>query len=253
MEVYRQLVYEFARTTLGPFVARAMRLKCEGSDNIPAEGRALIVANHRNPILDPVAIALRVARPINFVTAAYAFKVPVIKHAFSSVGAFPLDVLGGKKSQEGLEYAVNLLEQDELVGIFPEGMHTIAHLHSVSKIRTFRTGFARIALKGRAPIIPAAVIGKERSLPGIPAFLWNPYVDHPEFENGMEVIYYRKALVRIGRPLDLGEFYDQEISKKVIDHVSGKVRRIISKLYDGEDLDRFLTGEKPFDIVTDRV
>jgi hypothetical protein len=31
------------------------------------------------------------------------------------------------------------------------------------------------------------------------------------------------------------------------------VRRVVNKLYEGEDLDRFMTGEKPFDIVNDRV
>jgi hypothetical protein len=35
--------------------------------------------------------------------------------------------------------------------------------------------------------------------------------------------------------------------------LSGKIRRIVIKLYDGDDLDRFLTGETPFDIFTDRV
>lgn len=38
------------------------------------------------------------------------------------------------------------------------------------------------------------------------------------------------------------------MTKELIDRVSGKVRRIVIKLSNGEDLDRFLTGETPLDI-----
>ena len=69
----------------------------------------------------------------------------------------------------------------------------------------------------------------------------------------MKWTYYKRVRVKIGKPIDLSGYYDQELTKELIDRVSGKVRRIIIKLYDGEDLDRFLTGETPFDIFTDRV
>jgi len=59
--------------------------------------------------------------------------------------------------------------------------------------------------------------------------------------------------VRIGRPLDLSGYFDQDMTKEEIDQISGKVRRIIIKLYDGEDRERFVTGELPFDIAYDRV
>jgi len=42
------------------------------------------------------------------------------------------------------------------------------------------------------------------------------------------------------------------MSKSLIDHIAGKIKRIVIKLYDGEELDRFLTGETPFDFVTDK-
>ena len=254
MNVYQLLVYNASIITLGPVVRRLLKMKCEGAENVPDEGGALIVANHRNPILDPMSVALNVERPINFVAASVAFKLPVVSQLFRAWGALPLDVFGGSKSAEGMKVAVDLLRDGELVGVFPEGVHTIAHLKSVAKIRTFRTGFARIALTAKVPIVPAAVIGTgERNLPRIPPALVKPFFDHPEFQRGVQWTYYKRVRVRIGRPIDLSGYYDEEMTKALIDQISGKVRRVIIKLYDGEDLDRFLTGEKPFDIVTDRV
>jgi hypothetical protein len=61
------------------------------------------------------------------------------------------------------------------------------------------------------------------------------------------------VFVRIGKPLDMSGYFDQEMTREEISQISGKVRRIIIKLYNGEDLDRFLTGEAPFDIAYDRV
>ena len=254
MNVYQALTYETLRLTLGPPIAAMLRMKGEGQEHVPREGGALIVSNHRNPFIDPASIAYMVERPINFIAASVAFTIPGLSHLFRSVGAKPIDVLGGEKSKEGLSTAGELLKEGELVGVFPEGVHTIAHPHSVAKIRNFRTGFARIALQARAPIIPVAVIGRgERNLPTVPPWLVKPFFDHPEFQDGVHWTYYRRVFVRIGKPLDLSGLYDEETTKELIDQLSGKVRRVIIKLYNGEDLDRFLTGELPFDIAYDRV
>lgn len=254
MNVYQALTYEFVRATIGPAISLALRLHGEGEENIPAEGGALIVSNHRNPVIDPTSIALRSDRPINFMAASVAFAIPGVGQAFKAVGARPIDVFGGEKSKHNIEDAVELVKEGELVGVFPEGVHTIAHPHTVSKIRTFRTGFARIALEAKAPIIPVAVIGRrERNLPAIPPWMVKPFFDHPEFQEGVHWTYYSHVFVRIGHPIDMSGYFDQDMTKEEISQISGKVRRVIIKLYNGEELDRFLTGESPFDIAYDRV
>lgn len=254
MNVYQALTYETLRMIIGPPVSVMLRLRGEGMENVPTEGGAMIVSNHRNPFIDPGSIAYLVERPINFIAASVAFSLPGVGQLFKAVGARPMDVMGGEKSQDNLADAVQLVKDGELIGVFPEGVHTIAHPHSVSKIRTFRTGFARIALQARAPLIPVAVIGRqERNLPTVPPWLVKPFFDHPEFQDGVHWTYYKRVFVRVGKPLDLSGYYDQEMTKDEISQISGKVRRIIIKLYNGEDLDRFLTGEVPFDIAYDRV
>jgi 1-acyl-sn-glycerol-3-phosphate acyltransferase len=253
MNVNQVLFYNFSKFVAGPMIATRLHLRCEGLQNIPKEGGALIVSNHRS-LLDPVVIGYKVSRQISFAAASFAFDMPVVRSLFGAFGAIPLNVFGGEKSRADMEKAVDLLQAGELVGVFPEGVHTLANPRRVSKIQNFRTGFARLALNARVPIIPVAVVARgERNLPKVPPSLVKPFFDHPEFQDGVRWIIYKRVLVRIGKPLDLGELYDEEHTKQAIDSVSGKVRRIIIKLYNGEDLDRFLTGERPFDFVYERV
>jgi len=253
LNVYQGIVYTLSQSLVGPLVVMGLHLKGEGERNVPTDGGALIVSNHRS-LMDPIIIGRKVNRPINFAAGSFAFSVPLVGQVFKAFGAIPVNVFGGEKSKKDLDHAVELLDAGDLVGVFPEGVHTMSQPHKAFKVQAFRTGFARVALRARVPIIPVAVVGlMERNVPRVPYPMIKPFFDHPDFKQGVQWIYYRRALVRIGKPLDLGEYYDQEMNKKTIDMISGKVRRIIVKLYDGDDLDRFLTGEKPFDFVYDRI
>ncbi len=63
--------------------------------------------------------------------------------------------------------AVTLLERDELVGVFPEGVKGAAKLYRERyRVRRFgRGGFVQVALRTGAPIIPVAVVGAEEVHP----------------------------------------------------------------------------------------
>lgn len=254
MDVYQQLAYNSARWTFGPLLSFLIRLKCEGHDNIPAEGGALVTANHRNPFLDPFAMAVKITRPINFMAASVFFRLPVVGRVYHAWGAVPLEISGGEKSRKCLDDAVALLEEGELVGMFPEGVHTIANVRKTHKVRSFKTGFARLALLARVPIVPVALIGRgERTLASFPPSIVKPFFDHPDYEDGAEIRYYKRLLIRIGRPLDISGFYGDKITGRLTSDISGRVRRVIMKLYNGEDLDRLMTGEEPFDLAADDV
>lgn len=254
LNVNQLLFYDFCRWTAGPFFSMAMGLRCEGAENIPEEGGALIVGNHRQPVLDPFCIGVKVERPINWAGVSWPLKIPILGSLWRGWGIVPLEITGDKKNVESLNLLVELLKDGELVGLFPEGAGAVANLHKVSRVATFKTGFARLALEARVPIIPVAIIARwEKHLPNIPPRLTRLFLDLPEFEKGHPVSIYRKALVRIGRPIDLGELYEREVDRELINYISGKVRRVVMKLYNREDDDRFMTGEKPFDIACDRV
>jgi 1-acyl-sn-glycerol-3-phosphate acyltransferase len=253
MELKNMLFYEFMRLTVGPFFTWHFRLKCEGRDNIPDEGGALIICNHRS-LLDPPILVWEVDRFINFAAAAFSFSIPGSAQLYRWAGGFPLTIGGGKESQEQLENALSLLRRGELVGIFPEGVESFTNPHRVNRITQFKTGFVRLAWEARVPIIPVAIAAlEERHLPRIPGPIVKKFFPHPKADEGMAFISYRHARVRIGKPIDLGPLYDKAMTKVDFDRISGRLRRIVIKLYNGEDLDRFVYGTRPFDINKDRV
>ncbi|MHB8895446.1 MAG: lysophospholipid acyltransferase family protein [Candidatus Geothermincolia bacterium] len=254
MNVYQMLAYESMRTFFGPWLTFAFRIKAEGVQNIPKEGGALLICNHRS-VLDPVALMTEIDRYIHFVAGSHGFVVPMVKTFYHMTGMVKLSLKGGTRSGRGLDEAVQLMKDGEIVGIFPEGIESFMRPDKASKISYFRTGFARMALEAGVPIIPVAVVPTEEvKLPAVPARLLRLYVDgSTATEGSVKFMLYRKILVRIGRPIDLTGFLEQPLTKNSIDTLSGKLRRVVIKLYNGEDLERFVKGELPFDIYTDRV
>lgn len=253
MDIKNMLFYEATRLLIGPLMEWHYHINVEGADNVPEAGGAMVISNHRS-LLDPVVVAYSVDRFINFAAASYSFKMPIVKQLYSLGGGFPLSIYGGSESDKDINRAQELLEKGELVGIFPEGVQSFFNPHRVTKIATFKTGFAKLALEARVPIIPCTVSAEEeRDLPKIPGFLVSSYVNLPDAREGIRFITYKGITCRIGRPIDLSPFYDEPHTKALIDRIAGRIRRIVIKLYDGEGLDRYLTGEKPFDFTSDRV
>lgn len=252
MDTNQMLFYETLRFFIGPMIKLRLRLKIEGQENVPDLGAGLIVCNHRSA-LDPVILAYAVRnRYISFGAASWSWKVPGYRQLHEWSGAFPITLTGGKGDTE-LARGRQLLDEDEMVGIFPEGGEGILEPGKSEKIRKFKTGFARLALQARIPVIPCAVVGlSERRMPSVPG----PYVEmiaNKQADKEYSSVIYRRAACRIGVPLDLGELCDQPLTKDLLELVTSKVREIVVKLYNGDDLARFLTGEKPFDFVNERV
>jgi len=254
MNIYQMLAYEGMRTFFGPWLTFAFRIHSEGAENIPTEGGALLICNHRS-VLDPVALMTEIDRYIHFVGGSRGFVVPTVKTLYNMTGMMKLSMKGGASTARGLEETARLMKDGEIVGIFPEGIESFMRPDRASKISYFRTGFARLAFEAGVPIIPAAVVPTEEvKLPELPAKVLNRAIDHPATKGGaMRFVLYKRVVVRVGKPIDISGFLDQPLTKTAIDTLSGKIRRIVIKLYNGEDLERFVEGKVPFDIFTDRV
>lgn len=253
VEMRSMLAYETFRAVLGPAVEMFFGVKAEGADNVPESDGALLVANHRC-YLDPIVLAMGIERFVNFAAGSHLYKFPGASHIFRYTGFFRMDIYGGEGGDQSLDNASRLLRNGELVGIFPEGIEAFMDVSNVSRILAFKTGFAKLALENRVPIVPAAIVAhSEREFPHVPGPLITPFVKHPRAPGGITLITYRGVTCRIGRPIDLSPYYDEVFSKDLIDHIAGRVRRIIIKLYDGEMLDKLLWGTAPFDFVNDRV
>ncbi len=250
LDIRRMLAYEWIRTFVAPWVAAALGVSSEGEDNVPCEGGVMMVSNQRS-VWDQMIIMNEINRFIFFFSGSRGAIAPVFKTIYRMAEIMnPLtsQARGGKFSQE----VVSLLKRGEAVCVFPEGMESLMRPDASEEVTYFRTDFAAAAIEARVPIVPVAIITAGK----FPAFL--PPGITETISKGRSNVFAKvlprsKVLLRVGKPIELGAFLEESVSRKDVEAIAGKVRKIIIKLYSGEDLDRFLTGEKPFDIYTDRV
>ncbi|GAB4496568.1 MAG: hypothetical protein OHK003_02080 [Anaerolineales bacterium] len=138
---------------LGNLFKLIMALKVEGVENLPADGAVVLAANHVTNF-DVIPMQLSIPRPIFFMGKSSLFKIPVFEAALRDLGAFP--VYRGEKDEWALRHAACVLENGQVLGMFPEGTRSKGRGLSVAK-----TGSARLALNANCPIVPMAVIGTD--------------------------------------------------------------------------------------------
>jgi 1-acyl-sn-glycerol-3-phosphate acyltransferase len=140
------------------------RVEVDGVSNVPARGRALLVANHAGIVpydgaMIRTAILAEHPRPrhARMLVVDWAFAMPFTNMLLLKTG----NVLAHPDN------ATALLERDELVGVFPEGVKGAAkHYRDRYRIKRLgRGGFVQVALRTGAPMIPVAVVGSEEIHP----------------------------------------------------------------------------------------
>jgi 1-acyl-sn-glycerol-3-phosphate acyltransferase len=140
------------------------RAEVHGVDNVP-EGRVMLVSNHGGQIpLDGIVIAcallLDATRPrfVRSMVERFISTLPFASVWFPRVG----QVLGAQDN------ARRLLENDEALLVFPEGVKGISKTFDQRyKLAPFGPGFMRLALETKSPIVPVAVIGAEEQYPSV--------------------------------------------------------------------------------------
>ena len=133
--------------------------RCEGEENVPATGPALVVANHPT-YLDPVLLSLEVKRPILFMAWDAVFRVPLLGAFLRAMGAFPVDVRRGQ-GRKAYEKARALLQAGHLVGLFPEGTRQSGS----QPVGELKPGFLSILRRTNVPVIPVGIAGASAVMP----------------------------------------------------------------------------------------
>jgi 1-acyl-sn-glycerol-3-phosphate acyltransferase len=158
-------VYERKILPLFEFLyEKYFRVEVTGLQNVPAEGRCLLVANHSGTIpFDGIMLRLAVRREHPRHRDVRWLAEDVIFH-FPFLGSFTSRVGAVRACQENGE---RLLRQDALAAVFPEGMKGIGKLFKDRyKLQRFgRGGFIKLCLRTRTPIVPVAIIGGEETNP----------------------------------------------------------------------------------------
>ncbi len=142
------------------------RVQSVGLEHVPATGRALIIANHSGNVfpIDAMLIAAAIfsdpdkPRACRAMIERFFPKTPFLGNLVNRFGA----VLGDPQNCR------KMLEREEAVIVFPEGEHGfVKHFRDRYKLQRMGTGFIRMAVDCRAPIIPVGVVGCEETTPGL--------------------------------------------------------------------------------------
>ncbi|HEX2468490.1 MAG TPA: lysophospholipid acyltransferase family protein [Solirubrobacterales bacterium] len=141
------------------------RVVAEGATNVPSHGRALLVSNHAGSLFpfdaSMITMALMKTHPLprwpRFMVLDWAFVLPFISGFMRRVGGIPASPRNARR----------VLEQDELVMAFPEGVKGTGKQFSERyRLQRFgRGGFVEVALHTGAPIVPVATVGSEEIYP----------------------------------------------------------------------------------------
>jgi 1-acyl-sn-glycerol-3-phosphate acyltransferase len=157
------------------------RVQVEGIENIPADGRAILVGNHSGTLpWDGVMLKTAIrklhpaARELRWLAEDYVYHSPFMGAFLNRVGAV----------RACPENAERLLAHEKLVAVFPEGIKGIGKTYGNRyQLQRFgRGGYVKLALRTQSPIIPVAIIGGEETYPllyklgGLSKLLGVPFV-----------------------------------------------------------------------------
>jgi 1-acyl-sn-glycerol-3-phosphate acyltransferase len=152
--------------TLVDFLYRLwFRCSVEGIEHVPAEGGALLVANHSGALPPDAAMIAKAIkeehprpRPLNITVEHFFHGFPGFSMLLPKIGAVPAHPANVHRL---------LYDERQLVLVFPEGRKGTEKLFKDRyRLRRFgRGGFVEAAMRAGVPIVPVAVVGAEEAQP----------------------------------------------------------------------------------------
>jgi len=141
------------------------RVRCSGIEQVPARGRAMLVGNHSGGIaLDAAMVIASCFLEMDPPRLAQGMAEKFINRLpFASVWTARCGQLTGLP-----EHAQRLLESERLLLVFPEGARGTAKLWKDRySLVDFGTGFMRLALRTKSPLVPFAFLGGGDAIPTV--------------------------------------------------------------------------------------
>ncbi|MFY1824376.1 lysophospholipid acyltransferase family protein [Myxococcus fulvus] len=213
---------DFSLSAVAPFLwlyRNYFRVETFGVEKVPA-GRVLLVSNHSGQLpLDGAMIGVSLMleasppRAMRSMVEKWVPSLPYVSTFMARMG----QIVGTP------ENCRRLLESDEAILVFPEGLRGINKLWPQRyQLQEFGLGFMRLALETRTPIVPVAVVGAEEQAPALmdlkPVAKLLGFPSFPITPTGVPFplptkyrIYFGDPMHFSGRPDD----EDSELDKKV--------------------------------------
>ncbi|MDC1046053.1 1-acyl-sn-glycerol-3-phosphate acyltransferase [Candidatus Pseudothioglobus singularis] len=120
------------------------RLEVSGIDNIPKDGPVLLLGNHISYI-DFALIQWATPRTIRFVVHDDYYSKPIFNWILRGVGAVSIRP---ENSRNAMQNIINLLNDDCVVCLFPEG-----HVSTSGELSDLKRGFEKVLSKSKEAVI----------------------------------------------------------------------------------------------------
>ena len=152
-------------TILGAFYRRYFSVEAFGTRHVPPRGRAMLIGNHSGGVA--VDGAMVIASMFFDMSPPRLAQGMVEK--FMNMVPFASEWMNRTGQFTGVpETAQRLLEDERLLMVFPEGARGTAKLYRERySLVQFGTGFMRLALATRTPIVPFGFIGGGEAIPTV--------------------------------------------------------------------------------------
>lgn len=218
-------------SALGFLYRHYFRVQAEGIANVPKRGRTMLVGNHSGGyaidgamVITSMLLEMDPPRLAQGMAEKFLNQLPIGSLWTSRCGQLT-----------GLpEHAERLLEDDRLLMVFPEGVRGTAKLYRErNSLVDFGTGFVRLALKTKTPIVPLGFVGGGDAVPTVHnsrtlgKLLGLPYVPFTPY--GLALPLPAKMVVRYGEPLVFEGTGDEEDSviRGYVDTVKARIAELI--------------------------
>lgn len=141
--------------------ASGVRLKIEGTENIPQDQAVLFVGNHRS-YFDIVASYTAMKLPTGYVAKVEMEKIPLLAAWMREISCLFLNRKDVKEGLKTILAAIAQVKNGKCVFIFPEG--TRNQNAAPEDLMEFHEGSMKIAEKAGCPVVPVAIYGADHVL-----------------------------------------------------------------------------------------
>lgn len=189
-------------------------------DNIPAQGRVVIIANHPIGSLDGLALlklVSEVRRDVKIVANDMLMAFAPLRELL-----LPLDNMTRSAYRQSYKNILRALNNDEAVIVFPAGEVSRAGAKGI-RDGQWQGGFLHFALKAKAPVLPIFVSAKNSLLFYSASFIFKPLATallaHEMFNKHSSEIKFRVGEVIPHHALKSDQLADKALIKRLKKHL----------------------------------
>ena len=196
--------YNFACSIVRFLLAIFYRIEVIGQENIPDEGKYIIIANHKH-YFDPLFMIGAVKnRRIIPVAKQELFRIPILRSLLNKVEVIPIN--RANPSLSTVKEILRQIKNGRVLGIFPEGTRCL----DLNTFLPAKPGVALFSIKSKADIRPMSIITNYRP--------------------------FSKVKVVIGQPIDMSNYYNTKVDKTEYPKISQEVfDKVIENFNDNKD------------------